>query len=163
MNKKVILNFWKHPITWLFFKITQSNLPLMWRVQAAAWSMKWWQYKRHFKDQLLGELVVVVVSVDKDWEYVQGKYTQTRVRDIVYRWKRTKLPFTYFKYFRGTQCSDETAFPLNRLPHSDIAKVSDQIFEYNQDVKRINEQDANHQKLKDSIVDHKFQEYDHDL
>lgn len=163
MNDKVKPRFWKSPVNWVLLQIAQSNLPLLWRVRAAQWGINWWQYKCHFKDQLLGELIVVIVSVDKDWEFIRGKYTQTRVRDIVYRWRRSKLPFTYFKSFHGTQCTDETAYPLGRIPHEVIAKVNDQIFECNQEIQASNEKHDKHQKLKTSIVNHQFQEYNHDL
>lgn len=162
-NKKVKPNFWKQPVNWVFFQIACSNLPLLWKAKAAVWNINWCQYKRHFKDQLLGKLVVVVVSVDKDWEVVHGIHTQTRVRDIVYRWKREKLPFIYPKSFRGTQCTDENAYPLGRLPHDIIAKVNDRVFECNQEIRASNERHEKHQKLKASIVNHQFQEYNHDL
>lgn len=155
--------FWRDPVNWVVSYIMRSSLPVLWKAQVATWNMKWWSYKRHFKDQLLGELVVVVVSVDKDWEYVQGKHTRTRVRDIVYRWRRTKLPFAYFKSFQGTQCTDETAHPLGRIPHDIVATVNDKVFECNQEIRASNERHDRQQQLKSSIIDHKFQEYNHDL
>lgn len=162
MDNKVKPRFWKSPINWVLLQIAQSSLPLLWKVRVAQWGMNWWQYKRHFKDQLLGKLVVIVVSVDKDWEYVQGKHTNSRVRDITYRWKRENLPFAYRKSFQGTQCTDETAVPLGRIPHSVVAFVNDKVYECNQEIRAINEKHENHQKLKASIINHQFQEYDHD-
>lgn len=162
MDDKVKPRFWKNPINWVLFLIAQSNLPLLWKLRVAQWGMNWWQYKRHFKNELLGELVLVIVSVDKDWEFVRGEHTQTRVRDIVYRWRRSKLPFAYFRSFRGTQCTDETAHPLGRIPHDVVASFNDKVFECNQSIRASNERYDRQQQLKASIVNHQFQEYDHD-
>jgi hypothetical protein len=162
MNNKVRPKFCKDPVNWFLFLIAQSSLPLLWKIRVAQWGMNWWSYKRHFKNQLLGELVVIVVSVDKDWEMVQGKYTQTRVRDITYRWKRSKLPFVYRKSFQGTQCTDESAHPLGRIPHSVVALVNDKVYECNLEIRASNKRHEHHQNLKASIIGHQYQEYDHD-
>jgi hypothetical protein len=162
MNK-MKTSFWNSPVNWLVALVMHSKLPVLWKAQVAVWNMKWWTYKRHFKDQFLGELVVITVSVDKDWEYIQGKHTQTRVRDIVYRWKRRNLPFAYRKKYSGTQCTDETAHPLGRIPHDIVATVNDKVFECNQEIRASNEKHEKHQKLKASIVNHQFQEYDHEV
>lgn len=157
------ISFWKSPVHWLFMKAGQLPLPLTLKIKIACWGVKWMTYRNHFKDQLLGELQVVVVSVDKDWQTVYGKHTETLVRDIIYRWKRKKLPFVYPKVFNGTQCKDETAHPLARVDHNAIAQLNDTIFEFNRNMAERIEQRENHRKLKDSIVNHQFQEYNHDL
>lgn len=155
--------FWGKLVNAFFMRVAKSNLPLLWKIEILNLRMKWRIYKRHFKDQLLGKLTVITVSVDKDWEFVQGKHTCTRVRDITYRWRRANIPFAYPKVFRGTQCTDETAYPLGRIPHDVVAKVNDQVFECNQLIRASNEKHDRQQQLKASIVNHKFQEYDHDL
>lgn len=127
------------------------------------WGVKWMTYQKHFKDQLLGKLIVVVISIEKDWETYQGKLSSTRVRNITYRWKRDKLPFCYSTIHRGTQCTDEAAHPLGLVPHQVVVDMNDRIAEFNANAVKSNEQHQHHQKLKASIVDHKFQEYHHDL
>lgn len=162
MDYNIKPKFWKSPVNWFASYIMRSNLPLLWKARVATWNMEWWSYKRHFKNQLLGELIVIVVSIDKDWEMVQGKYSQTRVRDVTYRWKRSKLPFVYRKSFQGTQCTDESAHPLGRIPHSAVASINDKVYEYNLDVRVSNKRHEHHQNLKASIIGHQYQEYDHD-
>lgn len=154
---------WKKLVNVFFMLIVKSSLPLLWKAKILNMRVNWWIYKRHFKDQLLGKLVVITVSVQKDWEYVRGEHTQTRVRDITYRWKRAKLPFVYPKTFRGTQCVDETAYPLGLVPHSVVASVNDQVFKCNQEIRASNERYDRQQELKASILNHQFQEYDHEV
>lgn len=155
--------FKSNPLRWVYFYLIWMNLPLMWKAKTATWAMKWTQYKRHFKDQLFGEFEVVVLSVDKDWTPAISEHTETPVRDITFRYKRKKLPFAYRKVYQGTQCTDETAFPLGRCEPEKVASLQETIFLRNQKVEKINIERAHHTELKQSIVNHKFQEYDHDL
>lgn len=155
--------FKKDPLWWIFYNLIYPRLSLLNKAKTLNWKIQWKNYRRHFKDQLLGELVVVTVSVDKDWEFVHGEHTQTRVRDIVYRWKRAKLPFAYRKTYSGTQCTDEFALPLNRVPHQEVANLQDRIFRHNEWVLGVNAKRNYHRSLRESIVNHQFQEYDHEV
>ncbi|QZA70662.1 hypothetical protein AH04_187 [Erwinia phage AH04] len=156
------ISFWRNPTGWLIRWVTKSNMPLLWKADIIRWHMNWKTYRRHFKDQLLGTFVVVTVSTLEDWTIVKGKFTESRVRRIKYRWKRAKIPFAYPKIRCGVQCVDEQATPLGDIPFETLALVNDRMFEYRQRVEASNEKRANHQKLKASIIDHKFQEYNHD-
>lgn len=157
------ISFFRSPIGWLICWVSKSNMPLLWKARVINWHLSWMTYRRHFKDQLLGALVVVTVNTLEDWTIVKGEFTESRVRRIKYRWKRAKIPFAYPKTRCGVQCTDEQAWPLGNVPFETVAWTNDRIFEYNRNVKASNEQHEAHQKLKASIVDHKFQEYNHDL
>lgn len=156
------IDFKKHPVRWVYFHLIWKNLPLMWKTKTAMWHMNSIALKRKYKIKLLGELIPVTVSVIRPWQYVQGKHTQTRVREINYRWKRKKLPFAYPKVYHGVQCTDETATPLKITDFNIVAKTADAVYKVNQFILKINEKVINHQQLKNSIVGHKFKEYDHD-
>ena len=134
----------------------------MWKVKITTSRLKWKQYKCHFKDNLFGSLIPVIISVDKDWVTYQGKYSKIKIRDITYRMKRSKLPFIYFKVYRGTQCNDKLARPFARKPHESIIKLNDTIGDLNVEIKASNEKYEEHQNLRANIVNHKFKEYDHD-
>lgn len=159
MNNK---SFKGHLFRWLFFKVVWPHIPLLWKCDLAVYHIKWMKYKRHFKDNFFGPLKVIVVTVDKDWAVVKGRHTETLVRDITYRYKRERLPFAFRKKYVGTQCTDETAFPLNRLGHDKVANLNDTIHEHNVRVAAANERNANHKTMRESIVNHQFQEYNHE-
>lgn len=156
------IDFKKHPVRWVYVNLIWKNLPLMWKAKAAMWHMNSIALKRKYKIKLLGELIPVTVSVIRPWQYVRGVHTQTRVREINYRWKRKKLPFAYPKVLRGIQCTDETATPLKITDFNIVAKSADAIYNVNQYIHASNEKYYRQQKLKDDIINHKFKEYDHD-
>ncbi len=157
-----MIAFKKHPFRWVLTYVVFKNLPLMWQAKSMNAFIRFMRYCAHFKDDLLGKKVVVVKRVDTNWiEYtIPGEVL--RVRDITYKFKREKLPFSYPRVYVGTQWVDDTAWPLRRQPHADIVRTR---MEVNEKVAQFNKrQDAygKHAKLRGAIVGYQFQEYDHD-
>lgn len=104
----------------------------------------------------------MVITVDKDWEYHRGTHSQTRLRDITYRYKRDKLPFCYPKVYEGTQVRDESAIPLKRLAATVIVNANDTFAKINEQITIENNRAEAHRQTRESILNHTFKEYDHD-
>lgn len=157
-----MITFKKHPFRWVYTYVFWNNLPLLWKAKVAVWHMKVMQYRKHFKNELLGKKVVVITSVDLDWQVYQTVWGELPIRDITYRYKREKLPFAYFTRHKGSQCTDETAHPVIRAPHPTIVDSSNKVYELMKGLNTKLQRAAEHQMLRESIVEHQFQEYDHD-
>jgi len=157
-----MITFKKHPMRWVYTYVFWNNLPLLWKAKVAVWHIKLMSYRKHFKNELLGKKVIVVKSVDKDWQGYDAVWGKLLIRDISYRYKREKLPFAYPRVYLGSQCGDADAHPLLRAPHATIVEGSNKIHGLLSDMNANRQKRAEHQRLKESIVGHQFQEYDHD-
>lgn len=157
MSKKRILRFVNNPFRWIWSYLIFSNLPLMWQCKIAVKHLNWMKYKRHFKDDFFGEKKVIIYEVLVDWCVYTGNEGKIyRLRDVVYSYKREKIPFHYGRKLRGTQITDEHAFPMKLQSHQFIIEVLENTARAFFQMHQRNLQ-------RDAILNPKFKEYDHDL
>lgn len=133
---------------WIFFNLFYPRLSVFQKAKVLQMALDFVVFKKNIKNKLFGKMEYVVIQVNKDWEFSYGEFTTTRVRTILFKEKREKIPFAYPKIYKGVQCTDETATPLKGGSYAIVNKIQDNIFIYNEYAKNQN----HHKELRKQIV-----------
>lgn len=114
------ISFLKTPIIYIWCFFILPRLPLLWAVKIAVLHMKWMRFKPKMKDKLFGEVEIIIIEEIKPWAFYVFDDYSIRLRDILYFRRRAKFRWIKSKSIVGTQCTDETAYPIMLTDHEYI-------------------------------------------
>lgn len=102
-------------------------------------------FKLTWRNKYLGVQVLDIISVDSQWDNQMTPDGSIPMRDITYRYRRSRFMFIKSSIMKGTQIRCESAFPM--MLSTDHSELANRVYNLELKIKQFNQDMINRQLL----------------